>query len=113
MTFPFYPNKDTQEVLDYSETFSNLLESGISLGTESVIIESASNSESIFTLVIQDISLGISGPNPPGIIDTVVFWLSGGTNGVTYTLKVTASDTQGSPQDRIFVRRATITINPQ
>ena len=113
MLFPYFPNEDPMEDLDYSETFADLLEPGISLRSADVEIESASNGENPFALTISYTSLAISGANPPGIIDTVVFWLNGGTNGVTYTIKITATDTQGTPRDRIFVRRATITINPQ
>ena len=105
-----FPNKDPQEVLDYAELFTNLLNPGIELISQTVIVESASNNESPITLNISNTALAISGATPPGIVDTVVWWLSGGTIDVTYIIKVTAQDNQITPEDRIFVRRAAITV---
>jgi hypothetical protein len=105
-----FPNKDPQEVLDYAELYTNLLNPGIELIAQTVVVESASNSESPITLEVSNTALAISGATPPGIVDTVVWWLSGGTNDVTYVIKVTAQDNQVTPEDRIFVRRAAITV---
>lgn len=117
MAFKKFPAKDPDEVLDYSEHFSELLEAGIELDTLAVEVESAKlngadidvgGAEDVDPLVVSNEVL-IEGETS-GIDDIAVFWLTGGTLGATYTLKMTVSDSENVSPDRTFVRRATIKI---
>jgi hypothetical protein len=74
--------KHPGEVLDYTANFAAWLPSG----------------DTLATLVSCTASAGItvaSSPAPAIVGATVVFWLSGGTSGSTYTIEVKVTTTAG------------------
>ena len=103
-----FPDKDPGEVLDYSFHFAELLDDTLELDTSAVVVESCDPAEDVFALTVSNVSRQES--DTVGIQDTVVFWLTGGTEGTKYVLKATVSDDQNAPEDRTFVRRASIKI---
>jgi hypothetical protein len=109
-----WPQKDPAEVLDYSVEFDDWLLPGRNLANPTITNIEASNGESPVALNVVASSplLGISGdltasPHP---LDTIIVWLDGGTNDVTYTLTLEADDDQASPLDRHVVRRVSIKV---
>lgn len=106
-----FPPKDPGETLDYSQHFASLLEAGFVYDTLAVVVESCDPPEDVFSLEVTNEQLAED--LAPGVADTALFWLKGGTLGTKYVLKTTFSDSQNAPEDRTFVRRASIKIKNQ
>ncbi len=106
-----FADKDPEEVLDYTQHFANLLADGLQYDTVAVEVESCTPAEDVFALTVSNEQL-VQDQNP-GVADTVLFWLQGGTPGTKYILKTTFSDSQNAPLDRTFVRRSSIKIKAQ
>lgn len=99
-----FPNKDPEEVLDYSLDFSDWLVEGADVDNVpamDVTVESMLPDESPSTLVIDNVFVSASPP-------IVSIWLSGGTVGTKYIIKVLGTDDQ--TPERTYVRRASIKI---
>lgn len=115
MAFLKFPDKDPEEVLDYTVDFSDLIAAAAGTEIASATVEQDTDPESPNTLnfVVSPsasrIQLGGESVSPLPF-DGVVVWLSGGTVGVTYQLKVTAIDSNSSPVPRTYVRRATVKV---
>lgn len=110
MAFLSLPDKDPEEVLDYTVDFSDLTVEGVPLlGTPTVEVESAAPTESPDALT-QPIPAAYAqlGPESPLENDAVLIWLANGTLNTKYTLKITVND--DNPNARTFVRRATIKV---
>lgn len=107
-----FPDKDPDEVLDYSQHFAELLAEDLEFDTVDVEVESCTPAETPFQLTVSNAQLA-SEPETPLVATTALFWLSGGTLGTKYVLKTTFSDSQNTPEDRTFVRRSTIKIKKQ
>lgn len=106
------PDKDPEDVLDYAIIMSGEASELDPLKLLTVSIESCSPDESPVTLVIDNALWAMSDPSS-GVIDAIVFWLSGGTVGATYVLRIEADDTETLPHTRVMVRRVTITVAKQ
>lgn len=111
MAIPTFPDKDPEEVLDYSQHFAALLAAGLSFDSVSVEVESSDPPETPFLLEVTNAQLAED--QVPGTADTVLFWLKAGTPGTKYTLKTEFSDSLNAPEDRTFVRRSKIKIKAQ
>lgn len=102
MGFITFPKKDPDEVLDYSLDFTSWLVEGASMDNTpsfEVEVEQVVPDESPVTLQVDSFSLSNS---------VLTIWLSGGTLGSKYTLKVTGTDDQ--VPERTIVRRAVLRI---
>lgn len=106
------PDKDPEDVLDYGIILSDEAVELDPLKVLSVSVESCSPDESPMLLVIDNALWAMSNPTS-GVIDSIVFWLSGGTVGTTYVLRIEADDTETAPHMRVLVRRVTITVAKQ
>lgn len=96
-----FPDKDPQEVLEYSLDFKNWLSGGDAIqavGT-SVVQEGTSTPGGLTDIVVDSVVVASN---------IVVAWISGGTTGEKYTFKYLAVD-NNSPV-RTVVRRTTIKI---
>lgn len=107
------PDKDPEEVLDYQVSFADLIPADFVLDTAAAVVESASPSESPLSLDVLTADVTQNANNSPLRDDSVTVWLSGGTVGCKYTVKVTVSDSQGVPHDRQYVRRLRVKVKPQ
>lgn len=103
------PEKDPEAVLDYQIDLAAFIGGTYVLDDESVEIESAGNGESPIELTATDVRAvpGCLGGNRN---TAVFFWLHGGTEGVRYTGKITASDNASSSPDRVIVHRFTVRV---
>lgn len=106
------PDKDPEDVLDYGIILSDEATELDPLKVLTVSIESCSPDESPVSLVIDNALWAMSNPTS-GVVDSIVFWLSGGTVGTTYVLRIEADDTETVPHIRVLVRRVTITVAKQ
>lgn len=106
------PDKDPDDVLDYAVVLSDEANEPDPLKQMIVSVESVSPDESPVVLTIDSAVWAMSDP-ASGVVDSVVFWLSGGTIGSTYVLRIEADDTETSPHMRVIVRRFTITVAKQ
>lgn len=106
------PDKDPEDVLDYAIVLDVQLSIDDPLKALSVSVEACVPEETPMTLVIDNALWAMSDPTS-GLVNTIVFWLSGGTPGVTYVLRLEALDTETVPHTRVMVRRATITVAKQ
>jgi hypothetical protein len=92
-----WPDKDPEEVLDYPVDFSSWLVSPATLnvtpGQCTVAVTSG---------------VGLTVASVAVTTTTITAWLTGGTAGTTYTLKVTAKDTNGTV--RTGVRRVKLKV---
>ncbi len=95
-----WPNKDPQEILDYPVQFDDWLVVGCDIAAgASVVLEGSSTPGGLVDLIVDNVF--VAGKS-------IVTWLSAGTDGETYTFKITAQDT-GTPI-RTVVRRVKIKI---
>ena len=76
--------KDPQAVLDYAFDWSDWL----------------AESESVISATVTMTPTGLTKPSQSIIGDRVVFWLSGGTVGATYTVTCHVTTNQGRQEDR-------------
>lgn len=107
MAFLSLPDKDPDEVLDYTVDFSDLTVAGVPLlGVPTVEIEPAESPE-VLTQPVAAAFVQL-GPESPLENDAVLIWLAGGVLNTKYTLKITVND--DDTQARTFVRRATIKV---
>jgi hypothetical protein len=105
-----FPDKDPGETLDYEVSFAELLPPGFNLDAATAVIESVTPSESPLALEILSVPIGADVSVSPQIDNYVTVWLTGGTEGNTYIGRITASDDQNAPHDRIYVRRFKIKV---
>lgn len=100
-----WPDKDPEEELDYPIDWSDWVVSPAAIDSAVAVIETATladgSTESSPTLVIDSTNFA------QNITNT---WLTGGTLGATYVLKVTVTDDNVTPFDREGVRRVKIKI---
>lgn len=95
-----WPNKDPEEVLDYPVQFDDWLIPGCDIAAGATVVqEGLSTPGGLVDLAVDGVF--VSGK-------AIVTWLSAGTDGETYTFKITANDT-GTPV-RTVVRRVKIKI---
>jgi hypothetical protein len=95
-------DKDPEEVLDYTVDFADWLGNAATLVNSppvSVALEGTSTPGSLSDLVIEGVTQSTT---------EVRFFLTSGTDGETYYLKVEAAD-NSSPQ-RVIVRRAVVKV---
>ena len=95
-----FPDKDPEEVLDYPIQFDDWLVFGCDIASGATVVQEGTSTPNGLTDLTVDNAF-VAGK-------AIVTWLSGGTDGETYTFKVTATDT-GSPV-RTVVRRVKIKI---
>lgn len=115
-----FPDKGPDEILDYPVDFGDLLPtlSRLSPTIAPVItIERPSSNESPILLAIPSpggvnvsASATESPVQSPQRLDTVTVWLTGGSLGTTYTIRVEVQDDLAVPRPRLFVRRVKIKI---
>jgi len=116
MAFLKFPDKDPQEILDYTVDFSDLIAAaaGTEIASATVEIEEISPAESPVDLVLNSPAVILSALGGESVsplpVDGATVWLSNGTLDSKYTLKFTAIDTNASPNPRTYVRRATLKI---
>lgn len=96
-----WPNKDPEEYLDYPVDFSAWIVSPAAIDSGAAVIESKVGDDTAAPLVIELVQFGAN---------IVNVWLSGGVAGVSYVFKVTATDDNVTPSDRIGVRRVKLKI---
>ena len=95
-----WPNKDPEEVLDYPVQFDDWLIPGLDIAAGATVVqEGLSTPQGLTDLIVDNVF--VAGKS-------IVTWLSAGTDGETYTFKITAMDT-GAPI-RTVVRRVKIKI---
>lgn len=101
MAFLKFPNKDADEVLEYTLDFTAWVSVGdaIQAAGTSVVQDGTSSPGNLTDIVVDSVVVAV---------DLVVAWISGGTIGEKYTMKYTVVD-NNSPV-RTGVRRATILI---
>jgi len=95
-----WPNKDPEEVLDYPVQFDDWLIAGLDIAVGATVVQEGISTPGGLTDLIVDGAF-VAGKS-------IVTWLSAGTDGETYTFKITANDT-GTPV-RTVVRRVKIKI---
>ena len=95
-----WPNKDPEEILDYPVQFDDWLISGLDIAAGATVVQEGLSTPGGLTDIVVD-GVFVSGKS-------IVTWLSLGTDGETYTFKITAQDT-GTPT-RTVVRRVKIKI---
>ena len=95
-----WPNKDPEEVLDYPVQFDDWLIPGLDIAVGATVVQEGISTPGGLTDLIVDGAF-VAGTS-------IVTWLSAGTDGETYTFKITANDT-GTPI-RTVVRRVKIKI---
>lgn len=101
MAFLKFPNKDAEEVLEYTLDFTAWVSVGDSIqaaGT-TVIQDGSSSPGNLVDIVIDSVVVAA---------DLVVAWISGGTVGEKYTLKYTVVDNNNPV--RTGVRRVLLTV---
>lgn len=96
-----WPDKDPEEELDYPMDFTPWVVSGFNIDSSACVIESETPTGGATPLSIDLVSHAAN---------VVTVWLSGGTDGITYTLKVTVTDDNVTPNDRQGVRRVRIKV---
>lgn len=95
-----WPPKDPEEVLDYPVQFDDWLVAGCDIAAgPTVALEGTSTPGGLSDLTVDNTF--VAGKS-------IVVWLSSGTDGETYTFKITAIDT-GTPV-RTVVRRVKIKV---
>ncbi len=102
MSYMTLEAKDPEEILDYPIDFTDWLVAGAGIDNSPVV--TATQEGTSIPGGLSDITVSqivIASPK-------VILWLSGGTDGEKYTIKIVGTDNQ-SPQ-RTWVRRATIKI---
>lgn len=116
MAFLKLPDKDAEECLDYVVNFQELQAELVDLATSghAVVVESMTPNESPVTLTFpvspEAQAVAVQSPaESPQFLNSLQFYLLGGTEGTKYTLKLTATD-ESLGHARIFVRRATVKI---
>lgn len=95
-----WPAKDPEEVLDYPVQFNDWLVTGCDIAQGATLVQEGTSTPGSLSDIVVD-GVFVSGK-------AIVVWLSGGTNGETYTFKLTATDT-GTPT-RTVVRRVKIKV---
>ncbi len=96
-----FPNKDPQEILEYSLDFKDWLSVGDAIqAVGTFVVQDGTSTPNGLTDIVVDLVVVAS--------DIVVAWISGGTLGEKYTFKYTVVD-NNSPV-RTGVRRTTIKI---
>lgn len=95
-----WPQKDPEEVLDYPVQFDDWLIPGLDIAAGATVVQEGLSTPGGLSDLIVDNTF-VSGKS-------IVTWLSAGTDGETYTFKITAMDT-GTPI-RTVVRRVKIKI---
>jgi hypothetical protein len=95
-----WPQKDPEEVLDYPVQFNDWLVSGLDIASGATVVQEGTSTPGGLTDLVVD-GVFVAGK-------AIVTWLSAGTNGETYTFKITATDT-GNPV-RTVVRRVKIKV---
>jgi hypothetical protein len=96
-----WPNKDPEEYLDYPVDFSAWVVSPAAIDSATCVVESQVGDDTASPLVIELVQFGSN---------IVNVWLSGGVSGVKYVFKVTATDNNVTPADRVGVRRVKLTV---
>lgn len=96
-----WPNKDPEEYLDYPVDFTAWVVAGNNIDSAAAVVESQVGDDTASPLVVELVQFGS---------DIVNVWLSGGVSGVSYVFKVTVSDDNVTPSDRVGVRRVKIKI---
>lgn len=104
------PDKDPEDRLDYQIDLAAFIPTTFALDSQSVEIEAAGNSESPIALTVSDVH-PVPGCAGGSLNTAILFWLSGGTPGVRYTGKITASDNAGISPDRFSVHRFYIRVS--
>lgn len=95
-----WPPKDPEEVLDYPVQFNDWLVEGCDIASGATVAQEGVSDPGALT------DLSVDGAFVAG--KAIITWLSGGTDGETYTFKITAQDT-GTPT-RTVVRRVKIKV---
>lgn len=102
MAFLVWPDKDPEEQLDYPIDFSDWVATGKTIENADAVVESSTPDESpAFGLTVDFVQAAS---------DIVNVWLSGGTVGTTYIIKVTVDDNETSPEERVGVRRVKLKV---
>ena len=99
-----WPDKDPDERLDYLVDLREWVATGRTIDSAEAVVESADPTEAPFTLVVDAVTFNL---------DVVAVWMSGGTAGLRYTVKVTATDDNAAPSDRQVVRRGDLRVRAQ
>ena len=103
---------DPSEVFPYSVTFADLALAAVTSVTATVVVDSMLPAESPNTLIINNITVLASDSTNPTIIDTVKFWVSGGTDGTTYVILITPN-APNSPLNFVTPARVALVVAKQ
>jgi hypothetical protein len=102
---------DPAEVFPYSVTLGDLTNAGVTACAATVSVESMLPFESSSTLIVNNVTTLGSDPLS-SVVDTVKFWLQGGTDGTTYVLLITPTATS-TPLNMVTPVRAAVLVAKQ